>query len=339
MKKASNTTGEFDEGATPFGSHYAATWDRCERLGFFSFLAPHPKGGRGLKLPVPPRALKLGGLVHVALEHYYASGPRDPGKRDVDYAVAKLEAAAAARSKEWMTPEEREEDLAKGRALLYDYHQFYEGDPEVLVVEDEDGPLIERNMVVEVPGCSVPFTCRPDAVVEWRDWIYVMEHKSSSVWGMNRIRTSMLNSIQGSGECYTLHRMFPDMPVQGVLLNVLVKDRSSKSKYQPFERDTAARTHAQLQMFEAHHVRRMEHIHRLTKAWETLKDDTGDPWWAAAQVFVAGGSSTGACEDTYGRPCQFLDLCKGVGQEEVLSTGFVAYQEAQKRDGEDAFAE
>jgi hypothetical protein len=327
---------QFESGATPFGSHYAGTWDGCERAGFFSFLAPHPKGGRGLKVPLPPRPLKLGGLIHIGLEHYYASGPRDPKARDVDLAVGKMDEAAASRVREWATPEEREEDKAKARGLLYDYHQYWEGDPDVLVVEDAEGPLIERNMIVEVPGCDTPFTCRPDAVVEWKGWVYVMEHKSSSVWGMNRIRTNILNSIQGSGECYTLDRLFPDLPVQGVLLNVLVKDRSSKSKYQPFERDTAARTPAQLEMFGHHHARRMEHIDSMTGRWRTLTDDCGDPWYAASQVFVSTGASTGRCEDTYGRPCQFLDLCKGVGMEQVLAEGFVAYQEAQARDGEDA---
>ena len=317
------------EGATPYGSHYAGTWDRCLRKGFLSFLAPHPKGGRGLRLPIPPRALKLGGIVHVGLEHYYRSGPRDPSARDVDYAVAKMEAAAATRAMEWGNPEEREQDIAKARALLFDYHQHWQGDPEVLVVEDKDGPLIERAMEVEVPGCPVPFTCRPDAVVEWRkSWTYVMEHKTSSAWGMNRIRTGMLNNIQGTGECYTLSRLFPHLATQGVLLNVLVKDRSSKSKYQPFERDTAARTEAQLAMFEAHHRARQAHIHDLTTQWQQLTERLGDPWAAGAQVFVASGASIGACEDTYGRPCEFLDLCKGVGMERILAEGLVAYQEA-----------
>lgn len=327
-----------ESGATPFGSHYAAVWDRCFRAGFLSFLAPHPKGGRGLRPKYPSRAMKLGGLIHVGLEHYYMSGPRDPGARDIDVAIDHLEVAAGARAREWTNPEEREQDIAKGRALLYDYHQHWQGDPDVMVVEDKDGPLIERNMVVEVPGSPVPFTCRPDAVVEWNGWVYVMEHKSSSVYGMNRIRTAMLNNIQGSGECYVLNRLYPDLPTQGVLLNVLVKDRSSKSKYQPFERDTATRTEGQLRMFENHHRARMAHIDNLTKRWEVVKDDCGDPWAAGAEVFVATGASTGACEETYGRPCEFLDLCKGVGMEQMQSLGYVAYKE-DNPEGEDADSE
>src|SRR3990172_9521034 len=115
-------------GATAYGSHYLSTYDRCERLGFLSFLAPHPKGGQGLRLQYPPRPLKLGGILHEGWAAYYRSGPRDPEARDIDYAVATLEAAAAARSGEWQTPEMAAEDVAKGRAILYDYHPFLKGD-------------------------------------------------------------------------------------------------------------------------------------------------------------------------------------------------------------------
>jgi hypothetical protein len=272
--------------------------------------------------------VKLGGILHSGWEAYYRSGPRDPSARNIDLAVAALEAAAATRAKEWITDAEREEDVAKGRAILYDYHQFWKGDPDVLVVEDADGPIIERELIVEVEGCPRPFTCRPDAVVEWHDWVYVMEHKSTTAWGVNRLRSSILNSIQGTGECYALRQAFPHLPVQGVLLNVALKDRSSKSKYQPFERDTAARTQAQLEMFE-HHVReRHQRILARTAAWERRTHELGDPWRAGAELFVATGSSTGKCEDTYGRPCEFLDLCKGVGMEQVLAEGFVAHHEA-----------
>ena len=318
----------FTTGATAYGSHYLSTWDRCERLGFLSFLAPHPKGGQGLRLQYPPRPLKLGGILHEGWAVYYRSGPRDPEARDIDYAVATLEAAAAARSGEWQTPEMAAEDVAKGRAILYDYHAFWKGDPEVMVVEDAEGPLIEREWVVGVPGCPMPFTCRPDAVVEWGGWVWTMEHKSTTAWGMNNIRTAILNSIQGSGECYTLSKRLPHLPIQGVLLNVALKDRSSKSKYQPFERDTASRTPAQLQMFE-HHVRqRHARILHNTATWQVRAEELGDPWAAGAEVFVGTGTSTGACENTYGRPCPMLDLCKGVGMEQLLAQGFVAHHEA-----------
>jgi hypothetical protein len=132
--------------------------------------------------------------------------------------------------------------------------------------------------------------------------------------------------------------MYPDLPIQGVMLNVILRDRSSRSKYQPFERDTASRTEGQLQMFEQHHRLRMEQIERLKGRYRTLTDDYGDPWQAAQETFIATGTSTGACEDTYGRPCDFLDVCKGVGMESTLTEGFVAYKEAARSDGEDGDA-
>ena len=130
-------------------------------MGFLSFMAPHPHGGNGLRPPLPPGPVRLGGIVHEGIAAYYLSGPEDHTKRDVDYAVSKLEAAAAARAKDWHTTEEMSLDVAKGRGLLYDYHQFWKGDPDVTILSDKDGPLVEREWAVEIPGCPSPSPVGP----------------------------------------------------------------------------------------------------------------------------------------------------------------------------------
>ena len=157
----------------------------------------------------------------------------------------------------------------------------------------------------------------------------MFEHKTTSAYGMNLLRTSMRNNIQGTGECYVLSKVLPHLPVQGVLLNILLKDRSSKSKFSPFERDTCARTPAQLHMFEAGIRARHQHWATQKADWERLTAEMGDPWLAAQHVYVANGASTGACENQYGRPCEFLDLCVGVGMEPTLAQGYVARVEAR----------
>lgn len=330
-----STTTPATTGATAFGSHYIGTRDRCQRMGFLSFLAPHPKGGNGLRTKLPPGPVKLGGIVHEGIAAYYLSGPEDHTKRDVDYAVAKLEAAAAARANDWATSEEREVDLTKGRALLYDYHHHWRGDPDVLILSDKDGPLVEREWAIEIPGCPNPFTCRPDAIAKWRDWVYVLEHKTTTAYGVSLLRTSMRNNIQGTGECYVISKVLPHLPIQGVLLNILLKDRSSKSKYSPFERDTCARTPAQLAMFEAGVRARHQHWARQEAEWTQLTKELGDPWLAAQQVYAATGASTGACENQFGRPCEFLEMCVGVGMEPILSQGYVARREELPSGGGD----
>lgn len=313
------------QGATAYGSHYFGLLDRCERKWWLSTHAPHPHGGVGLGQEFVSRNLLLGRLVHEATAVYYKSSPTDPTKRSVDQAIATLEAVAASSSGDWRSPEEREEDIAKGKSLLYDYHHFWKGDPEVEVLLDDQGqPIVERELVVPLTYDGLVFTCRPDLVCLWQGrWVYVMEHKTSSVYSVNGLRADMRVSIQGSGECLAIAHHFPKLACQGVLLNIMLKDRSAKSKFAPFERDTATRTQAQLDSFRNQLVARHRRIQHLMAEYED-KAKAGDPWAAGRDTFIPQGMSTGACSNTYGRPCEFLDLCVGVGHEQLNAMGYRA---------------
>lgn len=314
-------------GGTAYGSHFYKLWHSCQRKWWLSMRAPHPDGGEGLRTEHTAGPLLLGSGVHEGLEAYYRSGYSD-GQYNVDAAVRHLETKMGERRGEWRSDTDYQAELAQGRKLLYDYDAWWGPNgvqrdyPSMKIVVDEEGPIIEREYRIEVGSGLPPFTCRVDAVVEWQGYRWVLEHKTTAASAVHRIQNSMRTNIQGTGECYVLQQAIGGS-IQGILLNVLVKNRSSRSKEPPFLRVPIARTRPQLEMFAAQLERTALTMDYLNDTYDELVEAGLDPWSAAQQVFVASGSANEQCM-AYNRPCEFIELCAGVGHEDVLTAGFRA---------------
>lgn len=317
-------------GATSFGSHFHSQWDGCQKKHFFSKLAPHPTipGGKGLRPSWTAEPLLLGSMFHVGIANYYASGATD-GNYSVETGVAAAEKEAEGRRREWRSPEAFTEALAKSRALLWGYDDNYGPGatvpdyPNLRIYCDAEGPVIEREFKVEVVKGMPPFTCRVDAIVEHQGWLWVFEHKTSAASSVRSLQSNMRTAIQGTGECWVLSKVFPDLPIQGVLLNIIVKDRGVRSKEPSYFRDPISRTAGQLEQFEYDLRNRWTAMERARETYERWLEELGDPWAAGRRTYLASGASHGQCT-AYGRSCDFIDLCAGAGQEHLFSQGFDA---------------
>lgn len=317
-------------GATSFGSHFHSQFDSCQRKWFFSKRAPHPTipGAVGLRPSWTSEPLLIGDMFHIGMANYYASGATD-GNYDVAAAVTAAESAGTNRKGEWRSSESFGEAIAKVRSMLWGYDDFYGAGastpdyPNLSIYCDAEGPVIERELKVEVAKGMPAFTCRVDALVKWNGWLWVFEHKTTSASSARSLQSSMRTSIQGTGECWVLSKLFPELPIQGVLLNVVVKDRGARSKEPSYFRDPIARTTGQLEQFEYDLRNRWAAMERARESYERWLDELGDPWAAARRSYIASGGSNGHCT-SYGRSCEFIDLCASSGQEHLFAQGFDA---------------
>lgn len=331
-------------GATAFGSHFHSEWDKCQKKFWFSRLAPHPtiEGGKGLSVGWAEAPLELGKAVHTGLEHYLLSGATD-GAYDITKAAREAELAFARDRQKWRSSEAYDETLIQLRKLLWGYDDFYgptgtnKDFPEYRIHCDAEGPVVEREFTIDLGPGFHPFTCRVDALVWHRNWLWVYEHKTTAASRASALQSEMRTNIQGSGECFVLKKLFPDLPIQGIMLNVLVKDRGAKSKLPAFFRDPIARTEGQLAVFEHSLKLRLTAMQRAEEVYIRALEDCGDPWEAGSRAYIQSGTANGQCM-AYNRACPYLELCAGAGSEQMFAAGFDARTTPQSPEAKEDLA-
>jgi hypothetical protein len=310
------------DGATLFGSHFLGDWDSCQKYWWLRHRAPHPEGGTGVIPHYAAKPLHIGGAMHDGLAYYLASGAGD-GKYNLDEGMRGIAEKLVKNERNFQDKSEQHEVAVECQQLMEDYHEWYgpggkrQDFPEMRVLVDSEGPVIEREYHLPL-GDGFYFTCRVDAIVQYQDWLYVLEHKTSSPYRFSRLLTVMRTDSQGSGECAVLRHHFPDRKIQGVLLNVLVKgaSRSKNAKVPQFARDAISRSDEQLKQFEWDVHRKLRLIQDRWGAYESLVADGETPWNAARHCFDLGGTSNGKCYEY--RACEYMQLCSNLGKEELL---------------------
>ena len=319
------------QGASAYGTHYLKSWDSCRRKWWLSKRAPHPDG-EGLRPRFTGTPLLIGSGFHDGIEAYYRSGTKGKSDYSKAAALAAAEDTMKARRGEWPDRTSYSEGLGEVLGLLSRYHEWWgpsgpQDDSSILqVVWDDDGPVVEREYSIPIAPGLPNFTCRVDALVRYRDWLYVLEHKTTTGRGVTALRNRMDLDSQATAECLVLQHHFPDEPIHGVLLNMVLKGHSTRSKFAPFLRDQFARTAYQMEQLKRDIANKFTEIQRVNSNYDWLVNSDGlSPWDAAAQVFHLTGTSNGHCF-AYNRQCEYAELCKsvGLGTEAALLSGFKA---------------
>ncbi len=308
-------------GASRTGIHYMKEWRSCPIKWFNKFARPHPSGGLGLRSKDMTKPLVLGVCVHDGLEAYYHSGIRcgkDSCIRDVELAVRTAQAKLATFDLADF-PEIREACFAESEKLIRSYHDFWgpgginDDTTELRVVCDSSGPIIEREYEIDL-GNGYSYTCRVDLVVEQWEQCYVMEHKTCGVYGLWSLVRRFNLDAQATGECLVLSDKLGDKPVNGVMLNALVKERGPNSKVPPFHREPIPRSDLQLEKFEDDARSTLIDIDQHMYLYNELVDKGVSVDSAARKVFPGHGTSNGHCQ-AWNRPCEYTDLCQHPGYE------------------------
>ena len=323
-----------------FGSSYINLASKCWKKWFNTYYRPITSSERGGEVvargiaPIQTSAALLSGRVfHEGLAAYYVSGCRDgedTGEYDVERAleVAQLVHLNAKKHGEYQDDSAAEEDWLLNKNMLLGYADFFgprapsQDYPNIRIACDGNGqPLVEREFKMALDYGDYVYSCKYDAIVHHRGFLKAMEHKTSAAGFVgNRIKTSQFDA-QITGECAILADQFPDDPIHGVLMNVVVKKRSVNSKFDPAERESTTRTQTQLEYFRLSTVSLLAEIdHRVGEFEREL--EKGTPLELAAQVwFPDHGTRSGECM-SYNYPCTFAAICQLPGRERATLTGF-----------------
>ena len=258
-------------------------------------------------------ALDTGSRVHAGLAAWYLSGCRD-GEDSRERSVSA--ALDAARLDPLISGDEPTEAIAESLALtdklLTGYAEFWKDEPVFVAHDPISGePLVEREFWLDLGYRGYCFTARCD-LTYWSGaphsgYLRFMEHKTARASDLPRwLKRAELDG-QFTGQYLIGASHFPSLPFDAVTLNVLVKDRSAKSKDPAFARRSYARTPSQLEKFRLDLVRRLKRIDEATEEWRDLVGRGMEPDDAAKIVFD-GTPSGYECVGT-GIACTFASLC------------------------------
>jgi hypothetical protein len=250
------------------------------------------------------------------LEAWYTSGSRD-GDDTGEYAIdVALDAAKVEHNKNaprYESSEQADADWLEIEAMLRSYHDRFGPTsstpdwPSIRVVHDADGkPIVERELWTPL-GENRFYSVRIDLLVSHFGFLKVMEHKTSVPGFVSQRLRSTHTDSQMTGELFTIWQEFPDLPIGGILTNVLVKGRGKASKYDVAMRETTSRTTADYEAFRHASRHILGHIDNATADFEQLVAAGTSVAEAVARCFPDHGTRTGRC-DAYGG-CPFLQLC------------------------------
>jgi hypothetical protein len=301
------------DGGSLIGNSYTAKYASCPLAWFNSFYRPF-EGSRGIKPQFVSEHLTGGSTFHQGIAALYTSGCRDgkdTGEWDLDLAISILRLAHLQNTVKYESEEKAEEHGILFETMLIAYHdERCKGGPKqdwptIRIEHDDKGePLIERDFSIDLGYKDFVFTCRPDAIITHHTFPKVFEHKTSApgFWSDKRL-ASIHTDSQFTGECFVLASVFPDVQVDGVLCNIVIKGGKSKIT----KRDTTRRSPWDLTVFRLSILDILQQIDHRTEGFENDLD-SGYPIEEAVQRwFPDHGTRTGACENYGG--CEFQRLC------------------------------
>lgn len=322
-------------GGSRIGNSYLSEFEVCPRRWFYLYGFPTGlrEDGR-LADPSQPvnhiglstekgLALHAGTAFHEAVEVWMRSGCRDgedTGEYQLEPALAAI-STVFARVRDPIDPLQLRAEHDSMQALFTGYHETFgpggqlQDWPNIRVACDDSGePMLEREYEIQLaPGWV--FTCRPDAFIYENTYLKVMEHKTSSVFYAKGKLLSMHYETQPTAELYTLTSLYPDRALDGVLVNVVMKDRGKKSsKYAVAERVSIQRGVEDFDSFRSEALTTLEAIADSMATFDSRLHD-GQTWVEAAlATFPERGRRTERCYK-FNRECEFYTLCMGKGAE------------------------
>lgn len=322
---------------TVSGNSYVSKFDNCPKLWFHEFYYPWLSASgevehRGLQPKLRALSLLTGSVYHEGMAALYLSGCRDgadTGEWKVDHAIEVMESKAIDYRTQYSSDEEADNDLVQNRVYLRQYYdRFGPGSrsadwPSIQVVHDLEGkPIVEREFKIRLND-RYTYTCRSDLLIYHHGYLKTMEHKTSApgIWLKKRL-SSLSYDAQFSGEIAVMKANLPTLvgegtPLNGVLLNVLVKGRGVKSPHDVAERETGTRTDAQLERWRLQTINTLDRIEESIQAFEKLLSQGVELEVAANQTFPTLGTRTDHCK-AYNRPCDYYELCQLPGMESRL---------------------
>ena len=330
------------EGGTQCGNSYLTSWATCPRLFYNNYYRPTQVPSdvegepdtlyRGITGQFKSEYLLGGSIFHEGIAAWYRSGCRngeDTGEYDIDHAMDVLNTNAVAAAAQYAGgPAKAEDDRVMFQVLMRSYADRYGPTspspdwPEIRILCDAKSgePLIEQAYAFPL-GNGYTYTCRIDAIIMRHGNVSVMEHKTTTAYGIRFRLESMPWDAQFAGELWTLQHALPELPIHGVYVNICLKKRSSTSKFDIATREMTVRTDGQLERWKEGAKALLRQIDNAVERYEQamyggLQANYSDGLSheeAADAFFPDTGTRTGHCT-AYGG-CEYQELCAIAGME------------------------
>ena len=314
-----------EKGGTSLGNSYLSTWSRCPRKWYNTYARKVESStyeGVGIEEFTIGLPLLTGTLFHEALDRYYRSGIQggeDTGNYDLSTAMNAIQNQWDSQRKKYASATQADEDKTRVEDMIRQYHDLKGPGssqcdyPELKIAVDGDGQaLIEQDYRYELkPGYW--YTGRLDGMCWYEGELMVLEHKTVSAYGMKQRLNSLDTDPQFTGEIWLAQQAIKSAEVKGVLVNIVLKDRSHSSKYPLVTREVVRRNDKEI---EAWRLGAVNVIDQINSAMRSHASDTimVPDWQAEAINFPLEGQRNGGCH-AYGRDCEFLPLCSMPGLE------------------------
>lgn len=305
------------DGASPVGHSYLNDWAICRRRWFNRYLRPMPDGA-GIEPLVVPYYFLTGQIFHEWMAAWLLSGSKG-GKDSGEYdGEAALSAAKACWTR--VRPQYESDTIAEAEWTLLEhigreYHDWYGPGglapqfPDIELVHDSDGqPIVEREYALPLGVGNYYYTTRVDAVIRHLGYLKIYEHKTAAATRVGTVLASAALDAQFTGEAAILDALYPNDRLHGVLLNVVVKGRSGKSKLPVASTRTTTRSPLELSTWRVGVERLLREITEEVERWRQAGNVDKDP--ALSLFFPQDGTHTNQCQG-----CDFAELCRMGGDE------------------------
>lgn len=314
------------DAGSQIGISYMKEFVKCPRRWFFKYAMETEQDDgsvapTGIELKGTAVPLISGSNFHAGMESYYRSGCRDgadTGEYKLDAAIAGFEESFNRRKRDYVSADVATEDYDMVKTMLVAYSDRYgptSSSPdypniEVLCDQDTGEPMVEREFTTLLGYGNYYMTSKIDVIIAHMGFVKGFEHKTSvASYIRSRLMTSH-NDAQMSGEILSITESLPPAyPFHGILVNVVGKKRSPRSKYDIAERETTTRTQSQQEDFKQSCIDVLRQIDDRVANFNEWTRVKGIPFHQALAVwFPATGYFNDEC-NSYNRLCDFAPIC------------------------------
>ena len=320
-------------------------FSRCIQEGFLSYIAPHPgtPDSAGLRGRVVEAPLMTGTGVHAGLHAYLLSGWRDgedTGERDIIKAQSHARSVLEAMRHTASTPEDFTKSEAETNSCLEKFDEMMVSgrlSPRRVAGDANGDPVLEREFALPLADGRFIYINKIDAMtVNPEGYHQVTEFKTSAASFAEDAIMGLGLIGQNLGHMKVIMGNWPNAPINGLLVYVLVKNRGGKSKLPAiYEQEAIVSFDVVDNYFDHTVVPMLEGIVDRTQAWADLVSEGWDPYQAGLAHFPQTGIANKSCK-RYRRPCPFAAYCEASGFGSKMLTGFrprTVAGEAVKDDG------
>jgi hypothetical protein len=253
-------------------------------------------------------ALHAGKVLHEALEYRYKHCAGNEVTTDVMGAQARL-IERGYEGIDW--PQDDYRTCARIKDVVAGYNEHWPREHfEVLAVE---APFAVPLGTIRGRRCY--YIGRIDLVVRYQEQVWILDHKTTSIWSRSYIE-EFRNSSQQIGYCYAYASMGRPMPQGSILNAILIKKRSERprpgTQFTSYHREQFHYPPERIEEWLDNTTACVETFLRYCEHYdEPTMFPYHDKW----------------CITKYMRPCPYLDVCKLPQQQRRMMLGSGEYQD------------